>query len=310
MILSITANTGIDRTIFIPELLRGHTIRANRTVYSMAGKPCNASTVLAELGVPVTALGFAAGAIGQQMQTMLHKRGIQTDFTEVDGESRMNLVIIDESDSSNTTITPDTLQVTPEHVANLKARLAEKLRGAACVIMGGSLPNSLSPEFYVDLLKQIKAADVPVIFDATGNNLKAGLQVSPDFIKPNEYELASLIGEPVTSLEMAYEAGKNVLDTYGTIPIITLGKMDALAVLPHATYRIPALDVPVVSAAGAGDSVVAGMATAIHRGQSLEDGLKLGIAAAAATIMQAGTAESDKADIERLQKQVELVPYP
>ena len=103
----------------------------------------------------------------------------------------------------------------------------------------------------------------------------------------------------MTDMATAYSAGKHILETYGTSPIMTFGGEGALAVLPGRAYRIPPLKIDVVSAAGAGDAVLAGLAASIERGQPIEDGLCLGMAAAAAVCLMPGTAECRKEDAER-----------
>ena len=107
----------------------------------------------------------------------------------------------------------------------------------------------------------------------------------------------------------AYTAGKHILDTYGTSSIMTFGGDGALAVLPDRAYRIPPLKINVVSAAGAGDAVLAGLAASIERGQPIEDGLRLGIAAASAVCLMPGTADCHKEDVEAFLPQIELIPY-
>ncbi|NDJ61248.1 MAG: 1-phosphofructokinase family hexose kinase [Chloroflexi bacterium] len=311
MIVSVTANTTIDQTLFIPKFERNRTMRARATVQSMGGKPTDASWILGELGIPSLALGFAAGAMGEKVKALLHARGVTTDFIAVGGDTRLNVVIISEEDDWASTITTSTLEVTPEHVAALRARYLTALNEATVVVLGGTLPRAMPPAFYTEFIGLARDRDIPVIFDAAEPNLSAGLAAAPTYIKPNHDELAALVGQPELSLEGAYAAGLALLDQYGTAPIITLGGEGALAVLPEGiAYRIPPLPIAVVSASGAGDGVLAGLAASILRGQPIEEGLKLGFAAAAAVCLQAGTADCRRADVERLLPQVALIPYP
>ena len=116
-------------------------------------------------------------------------------------------------------------------------------------------------------------------------------------------------GHPIETLRDAYKVGRDILERFGTSSAITLGADGALAVLPDRAYRIPPIRVEVVSAAGAGDAVLAGIAASVHRGQSIEDGLRLGVAAATAVLLMPGTAQCKREDIERFLPQVELIPY-
>lgn len=308
-IVTLTANTALDQTVFIDSYTPNLTIRARETVLSMAGKPTDASYILGQMGVRSRAMGFLAGVIGETIKTMLATVGVQPDFVRASGQSRINTVIIAEADNTHTTLTTTSLQVLPEHIDQLRERYDQALNNASCVIMGGSLPTTMSPEFYTEFIALASERGVPTILDVEGDNLRAGLKSSPTYIKPNEHELAEFTGKTVNSLETAYAAGQQILNEYGTSSIITLGSRGALAVLPDRAYYVPSIPVEVVSPAGAGDAVLAGLALAIERGEPIEEGIKQGIAMASAVVMKPGTAVLDPADARRFLPQVKLEPY-
>jgi fructose-1-phosphate kinase PfkB-like protein len=149
-----------------------------------------------------------------------------------------------------------------------------------------------------------------VIFDAAEPNLSAGLSAGPTYVKPNRDELEALVGHPLPSLNDVYHAGREIINRYGACPIISLGEEGGLAVLRDRAYRIPPLKVNVVSPAGAGDAVLAGLAASVYRGLPIEEGLRLGFAAATAVLLQPGTADCRRADVEVFLPQIELRPYP
>jgi 1-phosphofructokinase family hexose kinase len=309
MILTLTANTTLDQTVFISAFKKNTTMRATRSVLSMGGKPACASFVLGTLGYPSTALGFAAGTIGQAVAHMLQGRGATAHFTEVNGQSRLNVVIIDEADHTSSTITTSTLEVTPDHVRALLDLYRAQLATARVVVTGGTLPTGLAPAFYADVIGLATAQHVPVIFDASEPNLSAGLAARPAYVKPNRHELSALVGFPIDSLDAAYVGGREILERYGTTPIITLDSDGGLAVLPDRAYRIPPIPVEVASPAGAGDAVLAGLAAAVSQGKPIEDGLLLGFAAATAVCLMPGTADCRREDVETFLPRVELIPY-
>lgn len=310
MIVTLTANSTIDQTVYVSEFIPNTTIRAHKTIHSMGGKPADASFILGQLGIPSLALGLIAGALGQKVESLLHEQDVKTDFTRADGETRMNVVIIDEAKGEETTLSTTTMSVNQDQLAELKKGLDTALDSASVFITGGTLPQGLSASFYTEIIAMARAKNVPVIFDADGDNLKAGLISRPTYIKPNRAELGKFLGQEIRSLEQVYAAGMQILRDYGTMPIATLGAEGALAILQDCAYHIPALEIEIKSAAGAGDAVLAGLAAAIHQGKSIEYGLQLGIASATAVCLQAGTARLDPADMERFFPQVELIPYP
>ncbi|HVO69305.1 MAG TPA: hexose kinase [Aggregatilineaceae bacterium] len=310
MIVTVTPNTTIDQTVVVAGFKKDSTMRAVQTVQSMGGKPADASFILGEIGIPSLALGFAAGSLGQKVEALLRGRGVITDFIQVDGESRLNLVIIDRADGTSSTITSSTLQVSADHVDALVQRCAAALVDASCMVLGGVLPTAMEPSFYARVIEMARQRGVPVIFDASEPYLSAGLHARPTFIKPNRDELAGLVGHPISSLDQAYQAGCEILSQYGTSVIITLGGDGALAVLPQRSYQILPLPVEVVSPNGAGDAVLAGLAAALEREQPVEQGLRLGFAAATAVLLQLGTADCRRADVEHFLPQIQLLPYP
>lgn len=309
MIVTLTANTTMDLTLYVPELTPGLTIRATRSVQSMGGKPTDCAWILGEMGIPSRAFGFAGGTIGERIAAMLREKGVTVEFIEVEGESRINNVIIDEKTGLQTTITTTTLAVSEQHIDQLRPLFKAALAEATCLVLGGTLPAGMKPEFYTEMVAHGVERGVPVILDCDEPNLSAGLASCPTFIKPNRYELGHLTNTTIDSLDKAYRAGREIVAQYGTIPVITLDADGLLAVLPNKAYHIPPLPVTVVSAAGAGDAVLAGLAASVHRGQSIEEGIRLGAAAATAVIIQPGTAVCNRADIERFLPQVTLVPY-
>lgn len=308
MILTVTLNTGLDHTLFLDSLRLGYTQKVSSSMISMAGKPADASWVLSTLGIPNLATGFAAGELGKQMESMLRKRGAETDFLWVGGESRLNTVIVVAGDSQQTTLTTETLQITPADVSAFHQKLAGLLPGVQAVIVGGSIPRQLSPEVYRDIVAAAVAQGVPVVLDASGANLACGLAGRPTVIKPNQQELEGFVGRALPKPADVLAGARELRARYQVAVVATLGQDGAFAVLKSGDYYIPALQVPVVSAAGAGDATVAGLANALANGQPLEEGVRLGLAAAAAVLMQPGTADCRPEDVARLLPQIDLRP--
>src|SRR5215212_9934270 len=115
MIITLTPNTGIDHTLQVSSFQLSDTIRATNSAWGMGGKAIDVSWILGKLGIPTRALGFAAGTNGLRMESMLRERGVETDFTWVDGETRLNTVLV-VSGQGQSTITSSSLKVSPEHL--------------------------------------------------------------------------------------------------------------------------------------------------------------------------------------------------
>jgi 1-phosphofructokinase family hexose kinase len=310
MIVTVTPNTAIDRTLFIPSFEWNRTIRASKAVMGMGGKATDASWILGELGEANRALGFAAGLVGRQMVRMLRQRGCETDFVWVGGETRVNTVVVCEGSSQQSTLVAGGLQVSAEHIDMLRARYEAALDVATCAIIGGSLPEGVEPSLYTTLVQQAGQRGIPIVFDASGPGLKAGLQGRPTVAKPNRDELHQLTGRPVDTLAEVYGAAQDVRFAHpGVSLVITLGEEGALAFFPDDIYLITPPSVEVVSSAGAGDGVLAGLALALSRGENLKEGLRFGFAAAGAVCMTPGTADCRREDVEKLLPTIKITPY-
>src|SRR5512133_2637432 len=162
MIITLTPNTGIDHTVQIPGFQLNSTIRAVDSAWGMGGKATDVSWILGKLGIPTRALGFAAGSNGLRMEKMLRERGVETDFVWVEGETRLNTIVVI-PDQGQSTITAASLDVSAEHLAQFAARYTQVLKEASCVVIGGSLPHGVPNEFYTLTISQAREHQVPVI---------------------------------------------------------------------------------------------------------------------------------------------------
>lgn len=307
MILTLTPNTGIDHTLQLSSFRLNDTIRAADSAWGMGGKASDVSWILGRLGVPTTALGFAAGPNGLRMEQMLRERGAETDFVWVEGETRLNTVLV-VSGEGQSTITSSTLHVSPKHVKQFTERYQRALKNASCVVMGGSLPNGLEPQFYTEAISQAHEHHVPVIFDSSGPSLREGMKSRPDLIKPNQAELSDLLGFPPGSRQEVRQAVEKLCKDFGTNVIVTLGEEGAIAAFQDFSYFIHPVPSPVVSSAGAGDGVLAGMALAYSRKEPLMNGLQHGFALASAILKTLATADFRIEDYKNLLSQINITP--
>jgi 1-phosphofructokinase len=297
MIVTVTPNTGIDRTICIPHFEWDSTIRANQMAVGIGGKAIDTSWVLGEMNVENTALGFAAGITGKQMENMLSAKGVKTDFIWVSGESRTNTIIINQGNNSQSTITTNSLIVTTEQTRALLDTYQATIKNADCVVIGGSLPANISIDLYTKLIELANEANKPIIFDASGEALKIGIQAKPTLIKPNKDELQEFIKKELTTMEEVIEAANQINKQYGCTVVVTLGEEGAIAVDGEKQYFIEPIKVNIQSTAGTGDAIVAGLAKAYAENKPLTEGLRTGFAAAVAVMLTLGTADCHLSDI-------------
>lgn len=310
MILTVTPNSAIDWTVFLPHFRWSGPLRADKAVWGMAGKPTGAAWILGELGVDTTAMGFAAGTYGEKMIELLEGKNVETDFIWVSGETRLNVHVVDLETGGQTLLEVDTLEVTSTHVERFMKRFHKELSQAKALVTGSSLPACLDLDFFREIITAAKEKSVPVVLDSSSPHLAYALLAGPDVIKSNRAELSGVVGQDIITIEDAYRAARTILDEYGPQVVVTLDDEGVLAVLKETTYHIPAPEVEVIeSTAGAGDGVLAGIVYALANRLSLEEGIRLGTAAAGAVTMTPAAADCRKEDIEHLLPSIELIPY-
>lgn len=307
MIITLTPNTGIDHTVKVSSFQLNSTLRAIDSAWGMGGKATDVSWILGKLGISNRALGFAAGENGSRMERMLQERGVETDFVWVEGETRLNTVLV-VSGEGQSTITTSSLQVASEHVSELTLRFQKALQDASCVVMGGSLPTGVPVDFYPQAIAQARGAGVPVIFDSSGPTLPTGLEGRPSLIKPNLSELGELLGHIPNSRQEVLEAARQLKGEWGSDVIVTLGAQGAIAVFDDGCYFVSPTSPSVLSSAGAGDGVLAGMGLAYDRGESHWYGLQHGFALAGAILETLATADFALETYQTLLPQIRIAP--
>lgn len=307
MILTVTPNTGLDRVIFLRDFQWGETIRAEESAWGMGGKATDASFVLGELGEPNLATGFAAGETGERMTQMLRAHpATQCDFVQVGGETRTNYILVDRARRAQSTITVAGLEVNERQVAELEDKVARLLPGATCIVVGGSLPQGVPPNLHAELIARARVAGVPAILDASGEALRQGVTAMPTIIKPNQNELEYLAGHPLQSDQEIIAAARELLKQGIQLVVATVGARGLWAITQDETLFAPPLPIQAINTAGAGDALVAGLAMGIARGWPWREGLRWGIAAAAAVCLTPGTAVCRRVDVEHLLAQVRV----
>ena len=307
MIVTITPNTGLDRVLFVRDFKMGKTVRAHASAWGMGGKATDASMVLGALGETNLATGFAAGDTGHRMIEMLQTHAhTRCRFVWTGGETRTNYVLIDTIGKAQSTITVSGLHVDIHHISELERLLEQHLAAAGCIIMGGSMPQGAPVDLYARLIRQARKAGKPVILDASGEALKAGVGALPSIIKPNLDEMEMLAGRRLRDEKAILVAARQLVATGIEMVVATIGASGLWAVTANETVFAHALPITAVNTAGAGDALVAGISVGIARGWPWRRGLGLGIAAAAAVCLTPGTAICKASDVDRLLPQVEI----
>lgn len=306
MIYTVTLNPAIDKTVVIENFSAGMVNRVTSVREDAGGKGINVSKCLKKLGQDSVAAMILAGDTGRRLEKMLGVLEIPVLPVWAAGENRTNLKIIDPVKKENTDINEPGPVVTQELLQNLREALREQVKQGDILVLSGSLPAGVDRSLYEQWTAYFREKGVCVYLDADGEPMRSGMKSLPYLIKPNNDELAALMGKPALPQEEMIAEGKRLLGTGIAEIVISLGGDGALFISADGCWKAEGLDVPVKSTVGAGDSVVAAMAFGQVRNLPREAKIKLAVAMGAASVMQSGTQPPEAQLVWELAQQVKI----
>ncbi len=282
MIYTVTFNPAIDYVVRMSsDLLPGMTNRSDSEECYFGGKGINVSTILNNLGLKNTALGFTAGFTGKAIAESVSKRGILADFIELPkGISRINVKIKGREETEINAQGP----VIPTDAQNRLMEKINTLKDGDMLILAGSIPNSLPSDVYEKIIALVSDRKIDVVVDATKDLLKNVLKYHPFLIKPNNHELGEMFGTALTT-DAEIEAHARKLQEMGARNVLISMAGDGAMLISEdgEKYRIGVPKGKVSNSVGAGDSMVAGFIAGYLKTQKYEEALKMGTAAGSAT---------------------------
>ena len=309
MIVTVTLNAAIDRTLTVPNFQFGHRHRASNSLTSAGGKGINVARALKRLDVPVVATGLAGGRTGTRIVEELTSEAILNDFVRIEGESRTSTAVADPTGGTYTEINEWGPHVEPEELDMLLEKLRYLSSGAEFVVLAGSLPRGVDAGFYAELIRELSRRQVPTVLDSEAEPLRLGLEAEPFLVSPNQREAEALVGQEfyerqdfALALEHIAELGaRNVLITNETGCFARLREGRKTR-----RYRAVAPQVEVVSVVGSGDVLLAAFIAAHAAGRTAEDALRSAVSAGAASTLEVGAGRFDPKEAGTLLPDVEV----
>ena len=300
MIGTGTINPSIDQHLLIDRLVKDDAIRALEIRRDPGGKGINVSRVIKELGGETVAFGVAGGCAGYMLRSFMVDHGIPFESIEVTEETRINVILTDHADRTQTRISAPGPRMALADVEGFIQKIVTYQPLPPWWVLGGSLPPGVPEDFYARLIILLQAQGAKCLLDADEEALKIGLQAKPYLIKPNEHEFVRLVGRSLPDEEAMINAAQQLVQGGIQVVAITLGRKGALIVSQDTARYVTSPDIEVKSKVGAGDSFLAGFVFALSQGQSLESAVRLGTAAGTAAVMHEGTQLCQREDVERL----------
>jgi 1-phosphofructokinase len=304
-ILTLTLNPALDITIGLDTLRPGHVNRSQAQHSHAAGKGLNVAQVLADLGHSVTVGGFLGQGNLQPFEALIDWRGFTDCFVRVAGETRSNIKLV-EADGRVTDINGQGPEVDEAARVALLRRLEQVAPGHDAVVVAGSLPRGISPEWFRQLLEQLKAQGLKIALDSSGEALRAGLQCAPWLVKPNTEELGEVLGLAVQSPAQQRAAAERLLASGVEHVVVSAGEQGVSWFARDLAVHAQPPNVRVASTVGAGDSLVAGMVHGLLLGEAPAQTLRRATAIAAQAVTQVGFGIRDREQLARLEAGVQV----
>ncbi len=309
MIITVTLNAAIDKSLAVPNFRLGRRHRTVEQRTMAGGKGVNIARSLKALGQPVIATGFAGGATGTHIVEQLTEESILNDFVRIREESRTNTSVLDPTTGEQTEINERGPLVSEREVELFRDKLLYLARGAAIVVFAGSLPRGVDADIYASLIRDLERLDVTTVVDTDGEPLRAAVRAEPDVVSPNVLEAEELVGHEF--------AGDNER-SLAVAEIAALGPREAIMTLADGCFAQVLIDGQrrlkrariqprePIAKSGSGDAFLAGYLAARYEGRAPDQCLRFGVACGAESTGRLGAGLIDAREARRLMGDVEL----
>jgi 1-phosphofructokinase family hexose kinase len=309
-IVCVSANPAMDRRLHVASLEAGEVNRAKSARGLAGGKAAHVAMAAHALGANASWIGFLGGAIGEECARQLESMDIEVVAVRTTTSTRVNLEVIEDSGKVTEILEPGaapTREETAEFVRVCSERIREEGK-ASLLVISGSLPSGISPDFYVSLIEAARNAGARVFIDTSGEALGESVKANPDLVKVNRAEAEALLGRSLKSRQETTEAAREIIRRGSSSAAITLGK-DGLVWIEHRDGPVWIARPPsarVVSTVGSGDATLAGFAYAAIQGIVGEEAVRLAAACGAANCAASSPGMINFADAQRLLPQIEV----
>jgi 1-phosphofructokinase family hexose kinase len=314
MIITVTLNTAIDKTLSVPNFRLGRRHRTVEQTTMPGGKGVNVARVLKSLGAPVIATGLAGGATGTRIVEQLTQMSVLSDFVRIREESRTNTAVIDPTTGEQTEINERGPKVSEQEVELFVDKLLYLAKGASICVFAGSLPRDVDADVYYRLIRELRRLGVTTIVDTDGDPLRRAVRAEPDLVSPNELEAEELVGHEFNDDEDRLMA---------VAEMAQLGAHEAIMTMPDGVFarmapaepggdpllfrvRLGEGTIEPRATVGSGDAFLAGFVARRYLGRPTAECLAYGVACGAESTQHLGAGLLDPDRVERLVADVEV----
>jgi 1-phosphofructokinase len=301
---TVTLNPSIDQNWILDDFVKDDANRARQVIETPGGKGINVSKVVRELGGKTQAYAFLGGSTGVRLKELAAKLDFPLRAIPISQPIRTNIVITDLKDSTQTRMSAPGPDIKPAERRQMVRELENCGRRFSYWVFGGSLPKTLSPTVYRDMIMRLQRCGTPCVLDTDNEALVEGLNAKPFMIKPNEFEMQRLTGKKLATLHDYLTEARSLVRFGIGLVVVSLGSKGALFVDTKQSLHLNAPKVKVRSHVGAGDSLIGGLLLGLQRKMKLQDAAKWGIAASTSAVMREAPRLCHREDIPNLMRRI------
>jgi 1-phosphofructokinase family hexose kinase len=305
MILTITLNPMLDKTVAIGSLERGAIHRAEKIAMVAGGKGINVSRQLRYLGIKTLATGFVGGEVGSIVRRLLTEESVDHDFVSTDAMTREGVTYL-EPDGTWTAVFEPPLQIGVHYVHELNRKIETLTAQSTWLVCGGSSPGLEADDLFYEAIVKAHQAAVPSVLDSYGRAFDLAMKAQPTLVKPNKREFEMTFGQTLNTVSDHVDAVKFLLGKGARYSIISDGGAAFYAGVQGHFWKITPPKVKAVNATGSGDALIAGILYGFRQGWKFERCLAFGAAAGAANAQKWDVANSSLAEITALESEVHM----
>ncbi|MHB8656712.1 MAG: 1-phosphofructokinase family hexose kinase [Solirubrobacteraceae bacterium] len=303
MIITVTLNAALDKTLEVPSFTPG---RRHRTVDQQTmpgGKGVNIARAIKRLGQPVIATGLVGGATGNRIIDTLGDEAILNAFVRIHEESRTNTAVLDPTTGLQTEINERGPSVSSHELELFHEKLLYLAKGASICVFAGSLPRGVEPEIYATLIRDVRKLGVVTMIDTEGEPLRLAVRAEPEVVSPNELEAEELVGHEFNDADDRTQAVAEIARLGPSEAVMTVPDGCYAQVLENGSpvlYRVTVEEQEARSSIGSGDAFLAGYVAARYGGREPVDCLRYGVACGAESTQHIGAGIVEPAKVDRL----------
>ncbi len=314
MIITVTLNTAIDKTLSVPNFRLGRRHRTVEQTTMPGGKGVNVARVLKTLGAPVIATGLTGGATGTRIVDQLTQLSVLSDFVRIREESRTNTAVIDPTTGEQTEINERGPKVSEQEAELFVDKLLYLAKGASMCVFAGSLPREVDIDVYARLIRELRRLGVTTVVDTDGDPLRRAVRAEPSVVSPNVLEAEELVGHEFNDDEDRVIAVREMVGLGAREAIMTMPDGCFAQMIPDEPGADPDLYRVVVppgaveprASVGSGDAFLAGFVAARYARKPTAECLAFGVACGAESTQHLGAGLVDPDRVQRLLDEIEV----